>query len=59
MYRNYVCQVAKTITIEDLPEHYGKQLIPTAKMLDVFVPFVFRNKSLKIFLRKKLDRLNE
>lgn len=40
MYRNYVCQVAKTITIEDLPEHYGKQLIPTAKMLDVFVPFL-------------------
>src|SRR5690554_876596 len=59
MCRNSICQVTKTVSVRQLTEHHNKQLIPTAEMFYVFIAFVFHNKSLKILLREKLDKLSE
>jgi hypothetical protein len=37
--RNY--QVSQTLTIRQLPEHQGEQLVPARERLDVFVTMVF------------------
>ncbi len=45
--------------VRELPKHHDKQLIPTSEMYHVFISFVFHNKSLKVFLRKKLFELSK
>ena len=57
--RYYANQITKTIPVRELPEHHDKQLIPTSEMFHVFISFVFHNKSLKVFLRKKLYELSK
>ena len=59
MCGNSICQVTKTVSVRQLTENHNKQLIPTAEMFYVFITFVFHNKSLKILLGEKLDKLSE
>ena len=57
--RNDTCQIAKTVTVAQLPEHHDEQLVPACEMLHVFIPFVFHYNSIKDSLRQELYKLGE
>ena len=59
MRRNSIGQIAKTVTVAQLPEHHDEQLVPAREMLHVFVSFVFHYNSIKNSLRQELYELSE
>ena len=59
MCRNSIGQIAKAVTVAQLPEHHDEQLVPACEMLHVFVSFVFHYNSIKDSLRQELYELSE
>ena len=57
--RNSIGQIAKAVTVAQLPEHHDEQLVPACEMLHVFVSFVFHYNSIKNSLRQELYKLSE
>ena len=57
--RNSIGQIAKAVTVAQLPEHHDEQLIPASEMFHVFVSFVFHYNSIKDPLRQELYELGE
>ena len=57
--RNSIGQIAKAVTVAQLPEHHDEQLIPASEMFHVFVSFVFHYNSIKDSLRQEIYELGE
>ena len=52
-------QVAKTLTIAQLPEHHSKQLIPAGELLHVAITIILANKVIELCSVQKSGKLSE
>jgi len=57
MCRYYADELPKAFAAGQLPKHHNQKLVPATERLDVFIPLVFHNYSLKCFLWKEFDEL--
>src|SRR6056297_1479940 len=52
-------QISQAISICKLAKNHTKQLIPTSKVLDIFVAIIFSNKLIKNSLWQKINYLSK